>query len=951
MRVSTRVALIIALGLFTFVPRWQINFGPFQTEDDAREYLQTLWQVVAAAVGVSVALIAFVFEAFVSSAERRHGGTLREFSRQTHILWLFDLAAFSLLLDGLALAGVGHNAPAGWSGLVAAMASGLTLMVLLVAVPRIILRSLDPEQLTQMRLRTTRALAQRAVREQLIGQIVANELFAGKESGVGFGFLGLSKGVAIEARRAGVLHDVRRGTLLRALRGLGLNSDRPAEVVAEVERAIRRGSPLLVLPEPVGRLRQWRIRRAFRIRRRAEQLASTALEQALERLGQQIVGAVQRADETEWRALDSLLRDVLLELPRAVARLGLTFDGAVSRPGWFRRTPAERIFGIIDAAFQQALRDGSHDLAESILYSPYHVASEAQGLPAPGLVDDAAGFYLRAEYRVCQQEAIGASPALVSLRGEIVEVLFSVADRVGAHALAFDDEHVPVAEAQANLGRVLGSITALLRTAVDKRDESMVNNILMRLSRLTEHWDSWHDDPRGEAQREVLSELAVSRFAVASWALHLLSRSPERDRWAFWQGIATRLLDPLRSEQISNAYWRLAERERVFGSDYSFWFYDEDIGGVQSLDATAKAAVALVVALALRAEGGEQISFALEPDRGWRVQELVAAVEQVAGESERYAAVYGATLTRPGDEGSGRRRSSLERVRDALETAGLAAREQAAARTQAASLDPGLVTRFKAAAVRAVEAERLIKPLLKTRSRWRIVEAPEWSDRFLYSWHNKAFYTGEPGYIGQDTVATGMGRRAAMSELDDLVTLFENVRVESLGESVAEELGDAVEQMAAGAGAPPLIVCPVSWRLFEVLGVGFRGNEDEVAATGVPTAVAERFNGVFRGAPVVDYPSLRDRVLLIDLNSVWVEERPTLGGVGVAPDIRAFDEQAAIEFVREHPRALSDLPERDRVPWLRGHVRIEIAIAWHMSVEDSATARAFRVPDELVFER
>lgn len=106
-------ALLAAIGLLTFVPRWQIAFDPFRTADDAQQYLQTLWQVVAAVVGVSVALIAFVFEAFVRSGERRHGGTLREFARQTHILVLFDLAAISLVLDGLALAGVGDRAPGG----------------------------------------------------------------------------------------------------------------------------------------------------------------------------------------------------------------------------------------------------------------------------------------------------------------------------------------------------------------------------------------------------------------------------------------------------------------------------------------------------------------------------------------------------------------------------------------------------------------------------------------------------------------------------------------------------------------------------------------------------------------------------------------------------------------------------------------------------------------------
>ncbi len=166
--------LVVPVVVFAvaLVPCHRISFAPFNNTNDAKAYLGTAWQVVAAAVGVSVALIAFVFEAFMSSGERHFGGTLREFVDHTGLLWLFDLAAASLVLDGLVLAGVGSGAPGGWAGLSAAVLSGVTLIGLLVVVPRAIVRILDPARMLRMRRRRGQEVIARAIEEQLVGQVI-----------------------------------------------------------------------------------------------------------------------------------------------------------------------------------------------------------------------------------------------------------------------------------------------------------------------------------------------------------------------------------------------------------------------------------------------------------------------------------------------------------------------------------------------------------------------------------------------------------------------------------------------------------------------------------------------------------------------------------------------------------------------------------------------------------
>jgi hypothetical protein len=251
----TLAAIVLALA---FVPGWEIRFGPFKDEADSREYLQTLWQVLAAAVGVSVAVIAFVLQAFLTSGERRHGGTLREFANQTGVLTLFDLAAISLCIDGLALAGVGGVAPAGWPGLFAAVLSGATLIVLLVVVPRSILRALDPMRLVNLRMESARDIVRGAVRAQLISQLATSRLMQYAElTGVRRALVADDGQAIVSARRTGVVHDIRFGMLYRAVRPLSPTKGRPVNVLVDINNQVFDETPMLGVPAHVQPAPGW----------------------------------------------------------------------------------------------------------------------------------------------------------------------------------------------------------------------------------------------------------------------------------------------------------------------------------------------------------------------------------------------------------------------------------------------------------------------------------------------------------------------------------------------------------------------------------------------------------------------------------------------------------------------------------------------------------------------
>jgi hypothetical protein len=108
--------LFAAVLAVTFVPDPTVSILPLGNPPSAESYLQTLWQVLAAVLGISIVLVAFVLEGFMSKGERRHGGTLLEFASDTGVLFAIDLAAASLVTVRIVLLGNLRDAPAGWAG-------------------------------------------------------------------------------------------------------------------------------------------------------------------------------------------------------------------------------------------------------------------------------------------------------------------------------------------------------------------------------------------------------------------------------------------------------------------------------------------------------------------------------------------------------------------------------------------------------------------------------------------------------------------------------------------------------------------------------------------------------------------------------------------------------------------------------------------------------------------
>jgi hypothetical protein len=140
------IASLFTLGALSlgvaFLP-WGVSLRPLRDEETARTYLQVLWQVEAAMLALSLAVIIFVFQAVYASRLR---GSLRSFAEAVGLFPIIYVGVTGLALTGMVLLGGGRAAPGGWAATWAIVWAAGTLALLASLFVRT-LRAIDPRQL------------------------------------------------------------------------------------------------------------------------------------------------------------------------------------------------------------------------------------------------------------------------------------------------------------------------------------------------------------------------------------------------------------------------------------------------------------------------------------------------------------------------------------------------------------------------------------------------------------------------------------------------------------------------------------------------------------------------------------------------------------------------------------------------------------------------------------
>jgi hypothetical protein len=392
----------LAAALVLPVP---IHPGPFDDRRASIDFLQTLWQVVAAALGLSVAMVAFAFEGFMSSGQRLHGGTLREFARETRLLAAIRLGALALLVDGGVLLGLGHEAPKGWAAVWATALSAATLVAVPVVIG-LVVRSLDFRQLRKMRRKRLSSTVDAAIRHQLLGQaaeVILQQRGADLLITRGW-LLSSANTVGLQAGGEGEVRDVWLGPLSRlALRRHRSNQSLEVQVLAGLGDRVDANTSLMAVRSTAGERDRRRVMRAVRLRSMDDERADRRLLEQLAQLHTEALAAIREGRVDDWRDIGASYELVLLSLPNAAAKLGVSFAGAVAAPGFFGFGPMQRIADYLLDELRGALDANDSSIVDAIAYLPQHVALEATRLGAAAVAAAMLGMYPTMYYLASQR--------------------------------------------------------------------------------------------------------------------------------------------------------------------------------------------------------------------------------------------------------------------------------------------------------------------------------------------------------------------------------------------------------------------------------------------------------------------------------------------------------------------------------------------------------------------
>ncbi len=104
---------------------------------------------------------------------------------------------------------------------------------------------------------------------------------------------------------------------------------------------------------------------------------------------------MQARQTDDWRSVADHYELVILALPVEAARLGLSFEGAVAKPGFLGFGPMQRIGDFLLDELHEAVKMDSTELVDTITYWPQHVADRALTLGAPVIADEMLTLYPR----------------------------------------------------------------------------------------------------------------------------------------------------------------------------------------------------------------------------------------------------------------------------------------------------------------------------------------------------------------------------------------------------------------------------------------------------------------------------------------------------------------------------------------------------------------------------
>jgi hypothetical protein len=869
-----------------FVP-FPNDWNPFAKAEEAEGFLRTLWQVDAAALALSLAIIVFAVQAYRSANQERYGA-LRRYIRAAWLQEGYEQGVVALLVTGVVLLGAGHGGVAGSAGAVAGFACFASIFVL--------------PPLLNAALRTSRRDFLREEREERLAAAVSEQVDREVEALHGTSLLtDLAAAEPLEldpyavGRREQEVNAVVAGMVgsvtdinLRRLIHLARRTQASGGVTltTRLYEYVGSDSKLLLVPTAPGHQAKL-ARRVVKLRR--GRWRDETLRHYLKDLEEEAVAAIRAGVPGTFESVGDAYVETLMEFPRSWARYGHEYTVAVARgTELFPVGPVSTIRQQFYTSIVEALRGTSDEVLSRAAYLPITVCTRALQYHADGLLQQMVGLTTAFVAGGWTHGGDKGNFLAASMPRHLVEFTRfylrpgleegEVADRLrfgGYVRLVYDQ------------------LAAVLKLAVDRGDVDYVK-------RVDGDWDT------------LLEHVSVDVYATPPDVMRRLEEEAERGE----PGAAERLEEARTVAQLAELVQGLVDRRTVLRFGLALWtwrqkpkawresftYFTARLGGVNGLVNVTTKAIEAEYRDRSGAPWSDWILGTLQEGRVHAVGTTDAALQTFVGAALRtirpedpapelraaeWMATYQEQLrnllaSAPADERNEDLADATQRstrLREALESGAAAWRHQERQTIIEAPLAEEKVAGFREQTREAMTKSRVVPDLLRLAGAVTALDAPPDDPPLIRYEPPKGYFTADARFVALHVIARDIGQQVTHLELDTLIRPMTNAEPRALvaddpGADNTAEFREQLRQVVAaaveGATTPAAVVVlvPPQWQLGEALGLRFLGGgamppEDWRVSEGT----AHNYAGVFAGAAAYRFRDVPADVLyVVDLS-------------------------------------------------------------------------------------
>jgi len=913
---SYYLLIVVWVGLI-FVP-FPNDWNPFGKAEEAEGFLKTLWQVDAAALALSLAIIVFAVQAYRSANQERYGA-LRRYIRAAWLQEGYEQGVVALLITGVVLLGAGHGGVAGSAGAVAGFACLVSIFVLPLLLNGALRTSRRYFLQEERKERLTGAVSEQVDREvealhgtALLAELAATQPLKLDPYAVARPEQPMN---AVIAPMMGSVFDINLRRLIHLARttrdggGVTLNTRLYDFVGPE--------SKLFLIPPAASADHTTLAQRAVKLKPGRWQ--DEALREYLKDLEEEAIAAIRAGAPGTFDSIGDAYVATLMEFPRSWARYGHEYSVAVARGSeFFPVGPVNTIRQQFYGNIVEALRGTSDEVMLSAAYLPIKVCTSALEYRADGLFAEMIGL---------STTFVAAGWAHGGDKGNLL------ARQMPGHLVGFTRFYLQPRLDEGEIADhlrfggyvrlVYDQFGTILKLGVDRGEIGYIRSVDGDWDTLLEHWnvDAYSSHPtvlkrleeevsrgeRGAAERleeaktsAQLAELSeglsdrrtILRFGLALWAWRQQPKS-WRESFTYFTAqlgglaglvnVTTKAVD--------------AEFQDRAGVPWSDWI----LGTLQTFRAhvigPTDAAMQTFVAAALHAINPEEPAPEL-PAAEWMSQYL-----------DQLGNLLTAAVTDTRYEGLPDVAERATRLREALEAGAEAWRQRERQTTIEEPLMPEKIAGFREQARVALAHSRVVPDLLRLAGAVTSLDVPPHDPPLIRSQPPKNFFTADGRYVGLDMMARDIGNVVAHLELSTLIQPMTNAEPRPLvsDDAGADNTAEFVEQLrpivagAVQAATPTAVVvlAPIGWQLAEAMGLAFLGGGPAPPEEwSVSEGTAHNYAGVFEGAAAYHLPEVPQDVLyVVDLSRYATAEtwQPTDDAAVTVTEISEADARSRAE--------------------------------------------------------